>query len=361
MSTDISAKVREISDVLENWRGPIFVAYSGGKDSSAVVKLVANALRIPRRPRKDIKFVYCDTGVENPVVSAFVLRTLKSLAREMEQVGFPKCVKILKPRLDQRFFVRVIGRGYPPPTQFFRWCTKDLRIRPVQFYLRQLGESPLVVLGTRRGESAQRDRGLQDHDGTRGPFIRRQNDGGRNTYVYSPIVEFDLDSVWTTIDELDFPQSIDVTRLAAIYRDGGGECPILRESNDKPCASARFGCWTCTVVRRDKSAEHLIEAGYDSLKPFHEFRRWLSEIRNDPRMRCRRRRNGSEGLGPFTLRARQLILENVRILEATTKKLIIDRKEETEIRRLWQTDRDSVAYRKIDVGVVRAKRTTVKR
>jgi DNA sulfur modification protein DndC len=356
MRTVISTKVREISRVLHSWPGPIFVAYSGGKDSSAVVKLVANAIRIPRKPRKDIKFVYCDTGVENPIVSAFVLRTLKALSREMEQIGFSESVKILRPRIDQRFFVRVIGRGYPPPTQFFRWCTKDLRIRPVQFYLRQLGENPLVILGTRRGESAQRDRALQNNNLTSGPFIRRQSDGGCNTYVYSPIVDFDLEAVWTTIDELDFPRSIDVTRLAAIYRDGGGECPVVRETNDKPCASARFGCWTCTVVRRDKSAEHLIEAGYDSLKPFHEFREWLSEIRNDAQMRCRRRRNGSEGLGPFTLRARQLILENVRVLESITKRRIIDHKEEFEIRRLWQMDRDSAAYRKIDREVGRTRR-----
>jgi hypothetical protein len=94
----------------------------------------------------------------------------------------------------------------------------------------------------------------------------------------------------------------------------------------------------------------MIEAGYDSLKPFYEFRQWLSEI---PRMRCHQRRNGSEGLWPFTLRARQLILESVRTLESTTKKRIIDSQEDTEIRRLWQADRISAAYRKIDGDVDR--------
>jgi DNA sulfur modification protein DndC len=351
MQKALSAKVREISNVLREWNGHIFVAYSGGKDSSAVVKLVANALKKARQPRRDIKIVYCDTGVENPIVSAFVLQTLKKLGKEMAEIGLPDCIQVVRPRLDQRFFVRVIGRGYPPPTQFFRWCTKDLRIRPVQSYLRQLGDSPLVVLGTRRGESAQRDRRMQGGDKNR-PFIRRQIDGGCNTHIYSPIVEFDLAQVWTALVELEFPRSIDATRLAAIYRDGGGECPIVRETNDKPCASARFGCWTCTVVRRDKSAEHLIESGYASLKPFYEFRRWLSEIRNDPSMRCHRRRNGSDGLGPFTLRARALILENVRALELATKKRIIDGAEEMEIRRLWQVDRSSMAYGQIDPTLI---------
>lgn len=154
----IPDKIREVASVLRNWPGPIFVAYSGGKDSSAVVKLVANAVKRSRKRRSDIKIVYCDTGVENPIVSKFVLKTLRCLSRELCQLGLSDPVKILQPRIDQRFFVRVIGRGYPPPTQFFRWCTKDLRIRPVQTYLRELGEDALVVLGTRRGESAQRDR-----------------------------------------------------------------------------------------------------------------------------------------------------------------------------------------------------------
>src|SRR5262249_12382658 len=99
-------KVREVASVLQKWEGPIFVAYSGGKDSSAVVKLVANALKSMRKPRTDIKFVYCDTGVENPIVSNFVLRTLRSLSKELHSVGLLDCVKILRPRIDQRFFVR---------------------------------------------------------------------------------------------------------------------------------------------------------------------------------------------------------------------------------------------------------------
>lgn len=346
MGTIFADRTKQISSVLRDWPGPICLAYSGGKDSSAVIKLVSTALKQSRTLRRDLKVVYCDTGVENPVVSAFVMRTLKSLSEEFASIGLHDCIKILRPEVHQRFFVRVIGRGYPPPTQFFRWCTKDLRIRPVQKFIRNAGDNALVILGTRRGESAQRDRMLRRS--VDGPFIQKQTDGGISTSIYSPIVDLDLENVWSVLTELPFPQSIDINALAAIYRDGGGECPVVRDTNDKPCASARFGCWTCTVVRRDKSAEKLIEAGHSHLQPYHVFRRWLSEIRNDAETRCTKRRNGTDGMGPFTLRARKMILDHLRDLESAVNCQIIDAKEEAEIERLWKADLASNAYRSSD-------------
>jgi hypothetical protein len=47
--------------------------------------------------------------------------------------------------------------------------------------------------------------------------------------------------------------------------------------------------------------------------------------------RTSERARAGGALGPFTLRARQLVLENVRVLESTTKKRIIDSKEESEV------------------------------
>jgi 3'-phosphoadenosine 5'-phosphosulfate sulfotransferase (PAPS reductase)/FAD synthetase len=119
MNAIFSNRVKQISSVLATWPGPICVAYSGGKDSSAVIKLVASALKRTKTLRRDLKVVYCDTGVENPVVSAFVLKTLNSLSEEFARIELYDCIKILRPEVHQRFFVRLIGRGYPPPTQFF--------------------------------------------------------------------------------------------------------------------------------------------------------------------------------------------------------------------------------------------------
>ena len=51
----IAETLKEISNVLRAWEGPIIVAYSGGKDSSAVLKLLVNAILLqpPNRSASD--------------------------------------------------------------------------------------------------------------------------------------------------------------------------------------------------------------------------------------------------------------------------------------------------------------------
>ena len=51
--------VREISKVISDWNGPIAVAYSGGKDSSAVLKLVFNAIVANPSIVKTVNVIYC--------------------------------------------------------------------------------------------------------------------------------------------------------------------------------------------------------------------------------------------------------------------------------------------------------------
>jgi DNA sulfur modification protein DndC len=343
---NLKSTIREISKVISDWDGPIVVAYSGGKDSSAVLKLVFSAVVANPYLAEKVFVIYCDTKVENPILDEFVKRTLRLLKKEAASCASGFKVRILEPALHQRYFVRIIGRGYPPPTSFFRWCTKDLRIRPVQTFVRSLGANPLVIIGTRRGESAQRDRAIQriSGDSKKGPLIQRQIDGGLKTHLYLPIAKYSLEDVWECLASLSLPSCIDVHRLAELYRHGGGECPMVRDTNDRPCASARFGCWVCTVVRRDRSAENLLEAGYNHLGSYFKFRTWISEIRNDLTLRCQKRRNGQFAPGPFRLGARKIIFDRVRELEKEIGRTLISKAEEKYIRHLWEKDRSSLDY-----------------
>lgn len=341
-----SRTIAEIRKVVADWEGPVVIAYSGGKDSSAVIKLVFNAISGKPALARKIFVIYCDTKVENPVLDEFVKKTLTLLKKEAQAIAPNLTVKILQPAISQRYFVRVIGRGYPPPTTFFRWCTKDLRIRPVQNFVKNLGTRPLVVVGTRQGESNQRDRVLRRAGGlaNKGPLIHRQIEGSFETALYLPIARYSLDDVWDCLSDLTTPESIDIHRLAQVYRHGGGECPMIRETNDRPCASARFGCWVCTVVRRDKSTENLLQSGYADLAPYHEFRSWIAQIRNDEALRCKKRRNGKLGPGPFRLATRRIILKKVRALEKVIGRSLINEAEELYIKRLWNADRRSKDY-----------------
>jgi DNA sulfur modification protein DndC len=128
--------------------------------------------------------------------------------------------------------------------------------------------------------------------------------------------------------------------LEELYRGASGECPVIKAPDAPPCASGRFGCWTCTVVRKDKSSQLLIAAGHHGLIPYFEFRKWLAEIRNDSQRRWKWRRNGTRGAGAFNMKARKEILRQVRSLERLTGATIISDEEHREIRRLWKLDAD---------------------
>jgi DNA sulfur modification protein DndC len=323
---------------------PWFLGFSGGKDSSAVLKLTYEAMRRVAHPERPVTVVYCDTMVEIPVVAGFVRSTLRRLAKEAKADNLPLRVKLARPPIGDRFFVKVIGRGYPPPTNKFRWCTDRLRIDPVRRVIGQkFNERAIVLLGTRSGESYQRDRTLARQT-LEGAYYFRQV-GNPNVRLFAPIVDFSTSDVWTTLFNLPLPTSLDTDRLFTLYQDAGAECPIIKDPNGTPCGTGRFGCWTCTVVRRDKAVSSMVTEGHAGLEPLLEFRNWLAKMRDDPTNRCRFRRNGVKGLGPLTLSARKTILRRLLAAESAAARRLIGKSEVTAIKALWKMDLGSSTYR----------------
>ena len=311
------------------------VGFSGGKDSSALLKVLTEAAIRTGTPPKDLTLIYCDTGVENPILDRYVMSLFSRLDSEFKNSTKFK-TKILKAPITDSFFVKIIGRGYPPPTNSFRWCTKNLRINPVAKYIHDaaLGDA-IVALGMRSGESIQRDRSIQKNGGD---IWQDQAEAKRKYRIFLPILHMTVEDVWEAIYDLPHPLSIDAEALTTLYRGASGECPIVKSPNAPPCASGRFGCWTCTVVRKDKSSVALIEAGFEELRPYNEFRNWLAEFRNDLRNRWPVRRSGAVAPGPFSLSARLEILRRLEELEATTGAHVLSSEERSEIERLWALD-----------------------
>jgi DNA sulfur modification protein DndC len=321
---------------------PWYIGFSGGKDSSAVLTLAVNALIQLRDFHKPITAIYCDTGVEIPTVSAYVKNTIKSLKAECEQLKIPLEFKIVQPKLDDRYFVKVIGRGYPPPTNIFRWCTDRLRINPVKSVIDENNAST-VLLGIRTGESPERDRTIKRHI-TGSKYYLNQGTSSK-TKIFSPIVDYSLKDVWSTLKYSRLPASINHSLIGQLYKDAGGECPVFKESKGTPCGKGRFGCWTCTVVRQDKSVESMIANGHNDLSELFQFRNWLVQTRNDKQYRATIRRNGHPGLGPITIKGRQLILKKLLRAEAKSGLKLIDEEEINRIRELWKLDKDNPNYR----------------
>ncbi|MBI4323907.1 MAG: hypothetical protein HY674_01445 [Chloroflexi bacterium] len=75
-------------------------------------------------------------------------------------------------------------------------------------------------------------------------------------------------------------------------------CPIQIDTSTPSCGNSRFGCWTCTVVERDKASEGLLASGDERMEKLIEFRETLL-FYQDPAngKRDMKRKNGSDGVG----------------------------------------------------------------
>lgn len=157
----IKVLTREIKELYLDSDNGFVVGWSGGKDSSAVLQLVWNAVKqIPVEQRhKTIYVISTDTRVENPIVAAWVRQSHQRMKQAAAEQQMPIEPHLLYPDLKDTFWVNLIGKGYPAPRQKFRWCTERLKIHPANHFIRdkvrENGET-ILVLGTRKAESAKR-------------------------------------------------------------------------------------------------------------------------------------------------------------------------------------------------------------
>src|ERR1700680_3937619 len=169
LAKTIQALSEEIRELYLGDAVPWVVGYSGGKDSSAILQLVWNAIRElpPERRPKTIHAITTDTLVEQPLVAAWVDRSHVRMREAAAAQGLPITPHKLTPETEDSFWVNLIGKGYPAPRLKFRWCTERLKIKPSNKFIREVvrasGEA-ILVLGTRKAESAIRAANMARHE-----------------------------------------------------------------------------------------------------------------------------------------------------------------------------------------------------
>ncbi|MCO6415214.1 DNA phosphorothioation system sulfurtransferase DndC [Siccirubricoccus sp. KC 17139] len=331
---------------------PWIVGFSGGKDSTLVAHLVfEHLLSLPRSARRrPVHIVANDTLVESPLVIAHIRAVQDEMRNAASAFDLPVTVATTAPDPEHTFWVNMIGRGYPSPNRTFRWCTDRMKIQPTSRYVRQQVDASgevVLLLGVRRDESATRAGTVARYDN--GERLNRHNDL-QGCWVFRPIVELSTEDVWEFLGTENPPWGGSHARLIKLYRDaGGGECPVVTAKSDAPSCgttSSRFGCWTCTVVDKDRSLAGFVEAGFGEFTPLLDFRDWLVSIRNDPERRLARRRdgrvliapNGVHVPGPFTLATRAEILTRLLALQERVGRQLIMPSEVDRIRALWAKD-----------------------
>ena len=234
-------------------------------------------------------------------LSAYVEKVLAKIEIEARNQDLPIFVKKTTPKLDESYWVNVLGKGYPVPNNTFRWCTDKLKIRPTSAFLHEQidekGEA-IVLLGTRYEESKTRERSMKKHERKGERLSKHATDV--NTYVFAPIKELMLEEIWYIINVVESPWGFDNNILFQIYADASAddyECPtVVTNKEHKSCGQSRFGCWTCTVVKEDKSMSALVEKGQGWMAPLVEYRNKLVEERNNSEYRKDKRRNGASAI-----------------------------------------------------------------
>ena len=92
---------------------PWVIGYSGGKDSTATLQLVWQALLglDAEQRTKPVHVISTDTLVENPVVALWVTRSLEIMEQAANEQKLPIEPHRLLPEVKDRYWVNLIGRG----------------------------------------------------------------------------------------------------------------------------------------------------------------------------------------------------------------------------------------------------------
>jgi len=309
---------------IDHW----MLMYSGGKDSTTTLLLALEyALEHPKRVRQ-IEVVFSDTQVEIPTLHLYA----SDFLRQLESHPAHPIIHTVKPPVEKTFWTLMIGRGYPAPHQKFRWCTDKLKIQPAEVIIKNLpAEGNLAIItGVRFGESDVRDKRMNlscSRGGECGQGMWFNHSARLNALYAAPIASWRECDVWDYVNYVGPSLGYPTAELQDIYQGH----------------NTRFGCWTCTVVKQDKTMRKITERPEGKqYSPMFEFRNWLLEYSMDHKNRMLRP-NGIPGR--LSLEARDKIYKRLLQVEKDTGIQILSNEEAIEINKCWDNPRYKDPYK----------------
>ena len=201
----------------------LVVSVSGGKDSTATC-LHLQELGLPYQS------VFFDTGWEHESTYEYLTEYLPGKIGPIKQLSSKR--EMRTPELEalaQKYEAR-IGRYSPMirwvifkslfPMRTARWCTSELKVKPVMEHLKGLEDEPINVVGIRAQESKARSK-----------MIEWEWSDAMDCEVWRPLIR------WTFEDVIKIHQRHNVTPNPLYLGDNPAE---------------RVGCYPCIFSRKDE-------------------------------------------------------------------------------------------------------------
>jgi phosphoadenosine phosphosulfate reductase len=121
---------------------PVYVSFSGGKDSLTTLDLTRSAIKKP------IKVFFANTGIEFPETVEFARNFCKN-----------NNIELIEVKVNDAFWENLPSFG--PPAKDFRWCCKVCKLAPINSVIEECtrtGKKCLTIDGKRKYESFTRSR-----------------------------------------------------------------------------------------------------------------------------------------------------------------------------------------------------------
>lgn len=292
--------------------------WSFGKDSSTLVTLIAQLIQTGQIVKPKTFTIFAgDTRQE--LIPLWI--AAQKIKRQLEERGIK--VNIVSAPMDKRFLVYMLGRGVPPPSNNFRWCTEKMKIDPVEKavseFLEEKEGKMLMLTGVRLGESAVRDQRINVSCSKNGAECGQ---GWYQTSLQSdkcatlaPLLHWRVCNVW---DWLKI--------FAPLEKYGGWETSMIADAyggDEAEEENARTGCTGCPLTSgdNDNALDRVVRMDeWNYLKPLQRLKPIYREMKK-PQYRLRKaggqtKKDGTlqknqQRMGPLTLEARKYFLKKI--------------------------------------------------
>jgi len=309
----VLAAVEVIKCLIRNGKH-LVVACSFGKDSSVTLALTLRAmseLKTAGFEVPELSVMNSDTLMENPSVHIYSKSEISVLKAYAKAKDLPVRVWVCRPNLSENWLTSIIGgRTVASLPGNSAKCQQQLKKAPLDRTKRQIKavikqkvgaaykeEDVIVLIGTRRDESAVRERNMEARGESAYEPVNMASEGEKPSWVLSPIADFTTMDIFTFLGRVTngrFETYSDFQQLTEIYRDSaGGECMVnvfMREGGveRRTACGSRHGCWGCLRVSTDRSMEQMLaeETGkHAHMRPLNAFRNYLGARHYDPAAR----------------------------------------------------------------------------